>query len=265
MKFLLSILFFILDILASFFTGWGVLNYMQQNQLANPIVIRVLVILAIGLTSGFVTRLFFRKWPFMFRLLLPLFSTGLSIFMLDVIFPENYDLVFIARRPWSQPVWMDLVQMSFGYLMSLLALFIGRRRKTSRPEILQPLQTVKTRVRQKTSKAKKLLVVKSKKSQSRKKTIRKNTKTVVNKSTLQAVPSLRGPRLSTLIAIKPRRTRRKDVKLLGETENRCPYCLELVKKNDARGVVICPECKTWHHKDCWDITGSCQVAHQHDL
>jgi hypothetical protein len=31
-----------------------------------------------------------------------------------------------------------------------------------------------------------------------------------------------------------------------------------VKKNDPRGVVICPDCGTWHHKDCWDVTGSCR-------
>lgn len=265
MKFLLSILLIIFEVLASFFAGWGVLHYIQQQQLANPIVIRVLAILAIGLTSGFVTRLFFRKWPVLLRLALPLLSTGLALFILDVVFPENYDLVFIARKPWSQPVWMDLIQVGFGYLMSLLALFIGLRKKISRSEISRPLPTAKTRVKTKTSKKKQLLVVKSKKNQSRKKIIKKRTKAVLKKSTARTVRSLGGPRLSTLVAAKPRRIRRKDVKLLGETEHRCPYCLELVKKNDARGVVICPECKTWHHKDCWDITGSCQVAHRHDL
>jgi hypothetical protein len=28
-------------------------------------------------------------------------------------------------------------------------------------------------------------------------------------------------------------------------------------------VVTCPICKTRHHKDCWDITGMCQVPHYH--
>lgn len=265
MKFLFSILLIILEILASLFAGWAVLQYMQQNQFANPIVIRVLIILAIGLTSGFVTRLFFRKWPVLLRAALLLLSMGLALFILDLVFPENYDLVFITRKPWSQPVWIDLVQVGFGFLMSLLALFIGSRKKTIRSEISRSHPTAATKIKPKSNKKKKLLLVKSKKIRSQRKILKKNSKAVVQKKPTRTVRSLGGPRLSNLVAAKPRRVRSKDVKLLGETEHRCPYCLELVKKNDARGVVICPECKTWHHKDCWDITGSCQVAHRHDL
>jgi hypothetical protein len=44
-------------------------------------------------------------------------------------------------------------------------------------------------------------------------------------------------------------------------EHRCPFCLEPVNRNDPRGVVECQVCHTLHHKDCWDITGSCQVPH----
>lgn len=51
------------------------------------------------------------------------------------------------------------------------------------------------------------------------------------------------------------------VKLVGKTENRCPYCLEIVEKNDPRGVTICPICHTPHHADCWAVTGACQVPH----
>ena len=52
------------------------------------------------------------------------------------------------------------------------------------------------------------------------------------------------------------------VRLFGEVEHRCPYCLEVVVKKDARGVKICPICQTHHHLDCWNITGMCQVPHQ---
>jgi hypothetical protein len=51
------------------------------------------------------------------------------------------------------------------------------------------------------------------------------------------------------------------VKLVGKTENRCPYCLEIVEPNDPRGVKICPICHTYHHADCWAVTGTCQVPH----
>ncbi len=51
------------------------------------------------------------------------------------------------------------------------------------------------------------------------------------------------------------------VRLTGAEQHRCPYCLEPVKSNDPRGVTVCPICKTWHHSDCWSLTGMCQVPH----
>ena len=51
------------------------------------------------------------------------------------------------------------------------------------------------------------------------------------------------------------------VQLAVHEEHRCPYCLEDVNRNDPRGAVECPVCHTLHHKDCWDITGTCQVPH----
>ena len=55
----------------------------------------------------------------------------------------------------------------------------------------------------------------------------------------------------------------KQVHLSRVVEHRCPYCLELVKSGDPRGVETCKVCKTKHHKDCWDVTGVCQVPHKH--
>lgn len=44
-------------------------------------------------------------------------------------------------------------------------------------------------------------------------------------------------------------------------EHRCPFCLEPVSRVDTRGVVECDVCHTLHHKDCWEVTGVCQVPH----
>lgn len=54
------------------------------------------------------------------------------------------------------------------------------------------------------------------------------------------------------------------VRLLGKEEHRCPYCLEIVTETDPRGVKVCPICHTYHHADCWDVTGTCQVPHYHE-
>jgi hypothetical protein len=258
-------LFLIAVVFAStFFTGWGVLQYLQQQQLFNPIVIRVLIILSLGLVTGLLSRLFFRKWPVLLRMFIPLFTIGLALLVLDGTDPKNYALVFIDRQPWSQPVWIDLVQIGLGYVMSLLALFIGRRGSPRRIAVPADRRTTTPRVKAKSKTRKRLLVFNFRKKGQRKKIVKKEVHKAEQKR-IRSRQSLGGFHLSNLTVLKSRHVRTRDVKLLGETEHRCPYCLELVKKNDARGVVICPECKTWHHKDCWDITGSCQVAHRHDL
>ncbi len=55
--------------------------------------------------------------------------------------------------------------------------------------------------------------------------------------------------------------RRPQVQLAVTEEHRCPYCLDLVKRTDPRGVRECDVCHTLHHADCWAITGVCQVPH----
>ncbi len=55
--------------------------------------------------------------------------------------------------------------------------------------------------------------------------------------------------------------RKPELQIAVYEEHRCPYCLELVTRDDPRGTVECQICHALHHKDCWDITGTCQVPH----
>jgi hypothetical protein len=64
--------------------------------------------------------------------------------------------------------------------------------------------------------------------------------------------------------IKPTNGAVQEVRLSEEMEHRCPYCLELVREKDPRGVKECEICHTRHHADCWAVTGVCQVPHYHD-
>lgn len=57
--------------------------------------------------------------------------------------------------------------------------------------------------------------------------------------------------------------RMREIHVMGTEESRCPYCLDIVQPNDARGIVVCPICRARHHADCWAITGMCQVPHHH--
>jgi hypothetical protein len=68
--------------------------------------------------------------------------------------------------------------------------------------------------------------------------------------------------LTSTPQIQPGRRKNQKVTLaVAFEEHRCPYCLQEVKVNDPRGVKICKVCGAWHHKDCWNITGHCQVPH----
>lgn len=60
---------------------------------------------------------------------------------------------------------------------------------------------------------------------------------------------------------RKRAARGSGITLSAQERHMCPYCLEPVTKRDPRGVKICKVCKTWHHADCWEITGVCQVPH----
>jgi ribosomal protein L37AE/L43A len=72
-------------------------------------------------------------------------------------------------------------------------------------------------------------------------------------------------RIRSGIHLPQRRDPALDIRLVGAEEHRCPYCLQSVTRRDPRGIVICPDCKTWHHKDCWSITGMCQIPHEHPV
>ncbi len=96
--------------------------------------------------------------------------------------------------------------------------------------------------------------------------ISKNTSSSKQKSTT-TIKRPRKKTASTKVSVPRKRksAAMNDVKLTSDEEHVCPYCLEKVDKHDPMDVVICPECGTWHHQDCWDLTGSCGVAHRNEL
>jgi hypothetical protein len=84
---------------------------------------------------------------------------------------------------------------------------------------------------------------------------RKAERAVVAKPTADVRPVRSKPRRNTSRRIRP------TVHLAVHEEHKCPYCFQPVSRNDPRGVVECPISHTLHHKDCWDVTGNCQVPH----
>jgi hypothetical protein len=100
--------------------------------------------------------------------------------------------------------------------------------------------------------------------------------TIINQTFNQHNLQLPRRKVKTKIASKPIQVSRQQLKrspskrssttvhFTGSVEHRCPFCLEVVKKKDPRGVRVCPICHTHHHADCWAVTGTCQVPHIHE-
>lgn len=122
---------------------------------------------------------------------------------------------------------------------------------------------------------------KSRRQGSRSRTVVKTRKTGAaggRASTQKIYPKKKGRRKSSaagrtktedsrVLALRRRKKSRSAagrISLNGSEEHRCPYCLENVERNDPRGVKECPVCRTWHHADCWAVTGTCQVPHKHE-
>ncbi len=63
------------------------------------------------------------------------------------------------------------------------------------------------------------------------------------------------------VAVANENNRNSAPHITGIVEDRCPYCFDIVKKQDPRGVKKCQVCGAPHHADCWAITGKCQVPH----
>jgi hypothetical protein len=237
-----------------------------------------------------------------FLFLIALVTEVLALLIIDYFYEDTYRLTFLSHNfVLTMPVPGDIAQGILLLLVTLPTLFLFRRRKKAapvqaepdpqplpapqpalqtlpavRPQVslsqrVQPVlyninpanwqmtQDVGKQVKKVTGSAKKAVHSKS---------VRVNTDPGPVKA--KQSPKAIKPAVKKTAAVKPASTTRKsrkaqnnDVKLMGEEEHVCPYCLEKVNKDDEK--MICPECGTWHHKECWDLTGTCGVAHRNEL
>lgn len=156
--------------------------------------------------------------------------------------------------------WAGLIQLVLGTLAATLALFAWRRPDpvivTSLAEQEPPTQpTVMVADPEPVAPPKRVKTPRTRLAKLEKKA---RTSTSSKSRTRTKVKSDAKPKAAST---SKRRTRKADVQFANAEENRCPYCLELVEPNDARGIVECDICHALHHADCWAITGACQVPH----
>jgi ribosomal protein L37AE/L43A len=236
------------------------------NRVVSPMVLKYTLVAAVGLGAGFNARRLFIERNFIFRLLTAAFAIFIALGVLNV-FSQGFIGLNLLRAYTPMTEWDGPLSFGLAFVFAWLALrgwtsssreIVVEPRTGSAPVTIvepasQPRRRATRRVpgslassfasfRQRAAdRISRLAPAAPRETAKKRKTTRTKTKT----------------------RSKPARRRGAAVHLSGVEEHVCPYCLEQVVKNDRRGVKVCKVCKTWHHGDCWAITGVCQVPHQY--
>ena len=232
-----------------------------------------LAILSVGLASGVASRTVFYQWSGFTRFFVALFVLPFGLFVLGVF--TNWQVGIGPLSPWVKGIIPrdELIQLGVALLVALICLDAwrnprpkenqqdihasSRKRKKQTPPTTASIQTVEPRLPQTNTPENVIFLPKR---NSRPKIlkadrVRNRTNSAVDKLIFKhtAQPTLsRRKRLSN---------RKPMLQISAFEEHRCPYCLDVVKRDDPRGTKECEVCHSLHHADCWAITGMCQVPH----
>ena len=267
--------------------------------------LRIIMLAAMAFIGGLACRIFFHRLPGFFMLIIAQVSEVAALLAIDYFYEIDYGLTFLTRGfTFQTPSVSDAGQGILLLIISLPTLFFLRRKKKA-PKVEASATTYKESTSPKPSRPKFSLMQKiqpvlislnpsnwqlTHTIQKKFKQLSKNTKKAAAKAKAVHItasnpapapaPKVSKPAPATKVKAprkkssskaspklsftgKKKANKQNDVKLMGEEEHVCPYCLEKVEKDDPK--VICPECGTWHHQDCWDLTGTCGVAHRNEL
>jgi hypothetical protein len=191
-----------------------------------------------GLLLGALARAFFRSFSRLLQWAAGLAGTTAGLLVLGWL-TRGLAGADLNGRVHFGPDWMALVQLLIGAIASTLAYAAGRIKYPEPP--LEPAREIE-----------------SAGNGAAKRSARK-IKTDLPKQETRPVRE----RIRSVFKYFRKGNHDAEIRLVGSEEHKCPYCLQPISARDPRGVVTCPICKTRHHKDCWDITGMCQVPHYH--
>ena len=289
MKIFGGILKWLAALIFSFSTGLLTIIFLSNNPQVNAFLLRVLILLVIGFFGGLFFRLLFGKWFRIFQILFGLITNVFAVLIIDFFYGSEFRFSFITNDfKFQIPSISDAAQIGVILVLSLPAILLFRKKKKVKvPERSQskpPKRTFSDRIKPIVYQAdprnwkitmpkinignKNKMVQAPRKRSNPSVQISSPSSKMSSSSTTQKSKSSKkkSPKHKIKVPVSNwSHHNNNDVKLMGEEEHVCPYCLEEVVKNDSRGVMVCPECHTWHHQDCWAITGGCGVAHRHEL
>jgi hypothetical protein len=258
------------------------------NQVWAPQLVKYGVLAATGVAAGFGARRLLVGRTIYVKIGAAVFALAIALSVLNVLSLGYVGLNLLRAYP-SNPEWDGMLQLAFCSFLAWVTLRAWAA--TSREVLVEPRYSPAPVVPAQSLRSTRS----SRPNRTRRATassIRRSRRTIERSSnnSLGAAFSAWTSQLATQFsgllsspsgstATRRRKTAKKSTKsktarqrfirrapavyLSSEVEHRCPYCLEEVRRNDSRGVKICKVCKTWHHADCWAITGVCQVPHEY--
>jgi ribosomal protein L37AE/L43A len=237
----LFLLLFRLELLALIvcFSGAGFAVAAVFNDTVAPWLFSIASAAGEGIFLGLISRLFFRRYSFPLRLTAAITATLSGLLIMGWLTGGliGADPSFPAER---RPDWAALGLMVLAAAAATLALVAWKKRAAMVEVSPAPVGEVIQEVEPAPARGKKEQIAPPVK---------------------DARPS-RG-RFRGVLRFFQRAPRDAEIRLTGAEKYKCPYCLQPIEARDPRGVVACPICHTRHHKDCWDVTGMCQIPHYH--
>jgi ribosomal protein L37AE/L43A len=244
------------------------------NRDFSPVLLKYTFVTAIGLIAGFMSRRFLRGRHPITRLLVAIFAIAISFGVLNVLTLGFVGLNLL--RAYQNPFAGDgAVQLAVAALAAWTALsaWAGTHREVlveprwspePEPIATQPARRA-TRTTRSGARAGDALLTSISQAWDRG---LKSTRAFLTPTSSPTTRTHRKPkktkaRRGGIFSGGTVRRKQKPIALTSQEAHVCPYCLEPVRQRDPRGVKVCKVCKTWHHGDCWAVTGVCQVPHQY--
>jgi len=223
----------------------------------------------LAVVAGFGSRWVLNRRNSFIRFIVAMATYLSGLFLLGFLSEWKYGIGPFAF--WPRQVDVEgLAQVGFGLVIFLLVFQAWKRRS---PAIAQAVATPRS-IPSPAPKVERKPAVARKPSPAPAKSVGRKSILGFLKPAQKPVKKTQAGRASPKKRVKPGRaatpvSRKKSrgwrgrpkVQLAIVEEHRCPFCLEPVSRVDPRGVVECDVCHTLHHKDCWEITGVCQVPH----
>jgi len=268
----------------------GVLSLVFSFYLVeSDFLISLILLTTLGLTSGFASRILLRRFTQVLRILTALVSLSVGMIIQGFLTPGVAGFQMITRGH-AISNWVVTLQFIYCATIALLSIFAwhkprvrierksvnlelrnGRtakphsKRPTKKPRQITQFRKKLSKVRREISLSKLMIMINGISSQ-----INNSNRRLMSWISNRLISSPGRIRMNPSFPVilpsrkKLRLSKHSDfIKLVGDEVHNCTYCLEIVSKNDSRDRKICSICKTWHHADCWDAAGECQVPHHH--